>query len=299
MANNNTTFELNQARYVKKDEFYTRYETVAKEMDKHAEDFKDKIVYCNCDGLESNFTKYFRDNMQKLQLKALYISCLEGHAYKFYPDGTQSYEALGDGSYDSWETRDMLREADMVITNPPFSTSRAFLKYMVDNKKKFAFLGPVNMLTNNFVGNLIIKRQLNIYWDDRAGVEYFTIPHPEYLDRGQAQFKEIDGVLHARVKGIRWVSNIWEGKHHPIQLTETYSPEKYPKYDSWDCIEVSECKKIPIDYKGYMGVPITYIDFWDKEKFDIVAMDNIDPTVRVCNKINGEFVFRRIIIKAR
>lgn len=288
---------MTKARLAQEDELYTRYDPIKREMLEHKDYFKGKIVYCNCDGEESNFVKFFMDYFDDLGLKALYASCIRGECLKHTKSGTERFQ-VANGSYDSLELRPMLKEADYVITNVPFSKARAYLRYLTTNKKKYTFLGPANMLTNNYVADLVIKGELDIYWPNRGGDEAFTFPS-HYKVRVPDALKIIDGVPHLRVSGIRWLSNMWIGTHHKLTLTETYHPSKYQKYDGWDCIEVPECKLIPKDYKGYMGVPITFMQVWDRNQFDIVAMDNIDRTQRVCNKIDGKFVYRRIIIKAK
>lgn len=288
---------MTNARVAQQDEFYTRYDTVKREMLEHRDYFKGKIVYCNCDSPESNFVKFFMNYFKELELKALFSSCLDGRCLRHTGNTTEQF-SVANGSYDSLELKSLLREADCVISNPPFSGARKYLKYLTDNKKLYTFLAPASLLTSNYVADLIIDGKLDIYWRNRGGDEPFAVPD-HYEVRRQEALKIIDGIRHIRVAGVRWVTNMWEGVHHPLELTATYSPEKYQKYDGWDCIEVPSVKLIPKDYKGYMGVPITYMQVWDKNKFEIVGADSLDRTKHTCNKINGKFVFRRIIIRAK
>lgn len=294
---------LNKARIEKNDEFYTRYEDIENELKNYLNSFDDKIIYCNCDNPEwSQFYKYFKDNFHIFKLKKLISTfyTLDKKSYKIEFDGYNEIKTTlnNNGDFRSKECIEILKESDIVVTNPPFSLFRDFISLMIQEDKKFLIIGHQNNVTYKEVFNLIKQNKLWLGYGFKGSVGFFINEH--YDNYAIAKDKK-DNMI--RVSGVHWFTNLNNSKRNSfLELNEVYNENNYPKYDNYDCIEVSKTKLIPIDYNGYMGVPISYLDKHCPEQFDICGLDDhrvIYPLSAKSNKINGKNIYRRIIIKRK
>ena len=266
---------LNKAKKEKNDEFYTRYEDIEAEVSKYKEYFKNKVVYLNCDNKEkSMFWKFFELNFDAFQLKKLiatYYSETEPvYAYKLElsEDGHKDIvktPLIGNGDFRSQECIDILKESDIVCTNPPFSLFREYVSQLMEYNKQFLIMGNQNAFTYKGIFSLIKDNKI---WVGYTKPKEFFIP----AENGEGV------VLSKKVGGITiWFTNIPNKKgNEPMILTATYAEglnhrEDYPKYDNYDAIEVSRCKNIPCDYDGIMGVPITFLNDYCPEQFELLG----------------------------
>lgn len=277
---NNTSLHIAKNR--KKDCFFTRYEDIKEELSFYPkEQFKDKIVYCNCDTTDSNFYKFFVDNFEKLGLKKIIISCIEydwdlltnetSGVYKleyFGKDKPPNKTLLnGDekyppGDFRSSECISLLKEADLVVTNPPFSLFREYLYLTLKYRKKFILVFNQNAIGYKEVFPFFMKREIWLGATKRGGCFSFYI-NPKYKLRTKNFFLQ-NGKTVIKFGNNCWVTNM----HHtfvpsfPDISKNYYSPEKYPKYDNYDAINVDKISDIPCDYDGVMGVPLTFMMKW-------------------------------------
>lgn len=347
---------LNHAFIVKKDEFYTQYEDIAREMVKHRKQLQGKHILCNCDDpFESAFFRFFLLHFESLGLSRLTSTCyasspiaggeypLEGgtNAYKavvtevpdgdlIRPDGTLDLEALFampgnslaylgcDGDFRSDECEDLLKEADIVVTNPPFSLFREYISQLERHKKSFIILGNMNAATYKEVFPLF--RNNKVWYGDsiRSGDRKFYVPDSYPLNAASCGVDD-SGKRFIRVKGVRWFTNLdTKRRHQHIVLTCRYSPYDYPKYDNYNAIDVGRTKNIPMDYDGIMGVPITFLDKYSPDQFDIIMLANGNARTNVPSEIlaevgycpdpkdrggvgviNGQRVYARILIRRK
>lgn len=288
---------LNNAKKEKNDEFYTLLEDIEKEigggyLEYNPDLFRDKTILCPCDDPTwSNFTLYFIQNFEKLGLKRLISSCYanpditgetRGKVYILeqgdpIPTNLNDihYHLLdGDGSFRSDEVTRFRDSADFVITNPPFSLFRDFMDWVIEGGCKFSVIGNKNCVTYNEVFPHIKNNKM---WSG-----FLNWGSMDFLVRYSKEMKNIPAI---------WVTNIRHGKLlKPLYLSKTYTPEEYPKYDNYDAIEVSKTKDIPIDYTGAIGVPISFLDKYCPDQFEIV--DNLNTP-----KLQGKGIYKRLIIK--
>lgn len=298
MANKN----LNKAKEAKKDEFYTQIEDISNEVSHYREHFRGKTVLCNCDDPRvSNFFKYFAYNFEHLGLKKLIATCYKNQDANLFSEGTSEkavyliYEGdkngnhipdddeievlplKGDGDFRSAECIEFLKEADIVVTNPPFSLFREYVAQLIKYDKKFLIIGPKNAITYKEIFPFIKK---NILW---VGVQpmsidmLFDLPKEEVnniMHNGKcgSKYRIINGIVKGRSASI-WFTNLDHKKRHQnLILYKTYTPEEYPQYINYDAIEVSKTELIPMDYYGKMGVPITFLDKYNPEQFEIIGI---------------------------
>lgn len=299
-----TNANLHKAKEAKNDEFYTQLTDVSKELMHYKQHFKDKIVLCNCDDPTwSAFWKYFHLNFSALGLKKLISTHYDKNAptYKMeYTGGNDNDIEVGvktplegNGDFRNQECLNLLDEADIVVTNPPFSLFREYVACLMEHKKKFLIIGNKNAITYKKFFPLLKD---NIVWLGYNAVHKFAQPDGSFKKFGN----------------IGWFTNLDITKHHEkIIFWKKYNPEEYPKYDNYEAIEVSKIADIPVDYDGIMGVPITFLDKWNPEQFDIlgisVSWDETD--VMKCIKLsethrhvpimNGKEMYRRIFIRRR
>lgn len=345
---------LNHAFIVKRDEFYTQYEDIAREMVKHREQLQGKHILCNCDDpFESAFFRFFLLHFDKLGLSGLTSTCyagspiaggeypLEGatNAYKavvteipddplIRPDGTLDLEALFampgnslahlncDGDFRSVECEALLKEADIVVTNPPFSLFREYISQLERHGKDFIILGNMNAATYKEVFPLF--RDNRVWYGDsiRSGDRKFYVPDSYPLNAASCGVDD-SGRRFIRVKGVRWFTNFdTKRRHERIALTCHYNPNDYPRYDNYNAIEVARTQNIPIDYDGIMGVPITFLDKYSPDQFEIIMLANGNARTNVSPEtlaevgyrpnpkdrggvgvINGQRVYARILIR--
>lgn len=294
MAYNNK--DLNQAKAARKDEFYTQYEDIQKELDSY--DFEGQTVYCNCDNpLESNFWKYFYNNFHKLKLKRLISThwvVPSEPSYKLEYDGKTETKTLlqGDGDFGSPECIEILKESDIVVTNPPFSKFKSYFSTLTTYNKKFIILGNMNAYTYKEVLPYIQSNQVWIGHSIHSGDREFRIPDDYPITASSYRIDE-NGTKYVRVKGVRWFTNMTCSVPFPnLILENSYSPDKYPQYDNFEAINVDKTCEIPNDYKGLMGVPISFLDKYNPEQFEIVGYYNAP-------KLNGVSIYKRFLIKSK
>lgn len=282
MAKNNN---LHTAKTAKNDEFYTMLTDIEKEMRYYKDFFKGKVVYCNCDDArESNFFKYFSLNFEFLGLKKLISTGYKADGkgvvliYEGDKNGNRRVdneeiivnELNGDGDFRSEECIEYLKQADVVVTNPPFSLFRQYVKQLMDYNKKFIIIGNTNVATYKEIFPYIKNNQL---W---VGVTNYNVGMHFHLPDNYEDYKLIDenGKKIGRVSTSCWWTNIEnKRRNEPIDLYKRYSFEDYPKYDNYDAIEVSNYQDIPCDYDGVMGVPITFLGHYNPTQFEIIDIN--------------------------
>ena len=313
MAKNSS---LHKAKGSKNDEFYTQLSDIEKELKHYKKHFKDKVVYCNCDDpWVSNFFRYFSFNFEKLGLKKLITTCYKSQELELFSqndseqaiyleytgdkngDNVPNPEEIGinylkgDGDFRNKECIELLKQADIVVTNPPFSLFREYVAQLVKYNKAFIIIGNVNAMSYKecfeFINN-------NNMWLGYNCTRHFTKP---------------DGTMYETARSF-WYTNLDIAKRHEdLILYKNYNPEEYPKYDNYDAINVDTTKDIPMDYAGAMGVPITFLDKYNPEQFEILGMSasagydaEIVGIPFLGNKdarplINGRNIYARIFIK--
>lgn len=273
---------LHKAKDAKNDEFYTRIEDVAEELRHYKKHFAGKVVLCNCDDpIWSAFWRYFHLNFAELGLKKL----ISTHYDRTEPTYKMEYEGgddnnvevgvktplEGNGDFRNRECLDLLDESDIVVTNPPFSLFREYVAVLMQHQKKFLILGNMNALTYKEIFPLIRDNQLWYGASIHSGDRKFYVPN-DYPLKASGCGVDNNGQKFIRVKGVRWYTNLdYKARHEKLVLWKNYTPEEYPKYDNYDAINVNKYSEIPCDYDGVMGVPITFIDYYCPEQFEIVA----------------------------
>ncbi|MBR2520546.1 MAG: adenine-specific methyltransferase EcoRI family protein [Selenomonadaceae bacterium] len=191
----------------------------------------------------------------------------------------------GNGDFRSPECVEALREADVVVTNPPFSLFREYVKQLIDNDKKFLIIGNQNAITYKEIFKLFMDNKIWLGASIHSGDRKFWVPDDYPLNAATCGVDE-SGRKFINVKGVRWFTNIdYIQRHEDIILTRRYykDPSLYPHYDNYDAIEVSKTAEIPVDYFGVMGVPITFLDKYNPEQFEIIGMAKRgagDPALR-------------------
>ena len=310
-----TNHKMLMAQTNQMDEFYTLYETIEKELSYYADYFRNKRVYCNCDNPEtSNFWKYFVVNFKKLKLSSLVSTFYGKRSYVTEIKGKnmskKTYRLRGKGDYRSIECIAVLKSADIVVTNPPFSLTKEFIPLMYKYKKDFIVLGNQNILTFRDVYPHVLDGTLRLGVSIHSGDVEFQIPD-KYELVGNAYSR--NGNKYARVTGIRWFTNIehgcypskinlktvaWNLKNNKLlvkTLKKKYKCNDYPKYDNYPAIEVPYTSAIPSDYNGVVGVPITFLDKYNPLQFNIVGfrkgLDGKDL------KINGTTPYFRFLVQ--
>jgi len=281
---------LSKARKQKNDEFYTQLTDIEKELRHYTEHFKGQVVYCNCDARTSQFWHYFSYNFEKLGLKGLFATCYDDGTYLVY-DGNEEY-LEGDGDFRSKECIELLKQADVVVTNPPFSLFREYVAQLVEHDKKFLIIGNMNAITYKEIFKLIKENRIWVGHNFNKTMK-FGVPDDYFSDD--------DGF--AAVPGVCWYTNLLTRKHTEelILYKEYYGHEdEYPHYDNYDAIEVSRVKDIPMDYEGVMGVPITFLDKHNPDQVEIVAQ-MVTTTIDEFNYgypyVNGKRKYARILIQ--
>ena len=286
---------LKDAGKAKADEFYTQLEDIEKEIYHYKKYFKNKTVFCNCDDPRvSNFFYYFSYNFKELKLKKLIISCYKNKQTELFSkndsqraiyleyDGDKNripdpkevgiHHLKGDGDFRSEECIDILKKSDIVVTNPPFSLFREYIAQLVKYKKKFIIIGNQNAVTYKEVFPLIKNKKIWLGASIHGGDREFGIPD-SYTPRGSSLRIDKNGKKFVRVVGVRWFTNMdYKERHKELILYKKYKKTDYPKYDNYDAINVNKTKDIPMDYEGIMGVPITFMDKYNPEQFEIIGL---------------------------
>ena len=317
---------LKTAKKNKNDEFYTQLSDIEKEMRYYKDFFKGKVVYCNCDDArESNFFKYFSLNFEFLGLKKLITTGYKADGkgvvlvYEGDKNGNRRVdneeiivnELNGDGDFRSEECIEYLKQADVVVTNPPFSLFRQYVKQLMDYGKKFIIIGNQNAITYKEIFPYIKNNQLWLGMSMNGSNRWFVAPDSYEVKENAAGYKlDEKGRKMFFVNGVTWFTNIEnKRRNEKIDLYKRYSFEDYPKYDNYDAIEVSRVDEIPMDYDGVMGVPITFLYKYNPTQFEIIGMSasagyNKDivgiPFIGEKDArclINGKNVYARILIR--
>lgn len=305
-----TTRTLEKAKEAKNDEFYTRLEDIELELNHYREQFKDKVIFCNCDDpYESSFFKYFAMNFNFFGLKKLIATCYDGSivagtqlsifdiidtektAYKVEIDSISDLNGDGvidlqdvelllktpgvvkqlneNGDFRSPECIGLLKEADIVVTNPPFSLFREFISTLVEYNKDFIVIGNTNALTYKEIFSLFMKDKIRTGYTKFNSGMFFKIP--DHYDK----FHHIDekGNKVARVSTSCWLTSLPVAKHNEeLVLYKTYNSTEYPKYENYNAININKYTEIPFDYNGDMGVPVTFLDKFNPKQFEIVGL---------------------------
>ena len=282
---------LKNAKKKKNDEYYTRMEDVKDELDHYKKWFKNQIIYCNCDDPEwSNFYIYFKENFNDLQLAKListhYVS--EGNSYMVEYDGIKETrtELDGDGDFRSPECRMIMWDVDVVVTNPPFSLFRDLIDMLMEMNKKFIVMGTLHGFAYSNIFPYVRAGIIRPGFTYNKNMKFYVPEESDYTERDEKTGRKV-----ATIGTISWYTNFRIDKEiKPLELTATYSPEKYPKYDTMDFISVNKLSEIPCDYYDFMGVPITYLGYHDPTKFYLWELS--------CRaKVDGEQLFKRVIIR--
>jgi len=282
------TTNLHAAKKNKNDEFYTQYSDIEKEIEAHLEYnpnlFKNKIIHLPCDDPEwSNFTKYFSDNFQRLNLQKVVSTSFsfegKGKVGVIDKNGVEWHYLEDNGDFRSEEVCLIRDGADMIITNPPFSMFKFLVPWIGD--KEFLIIGNINAVTYKEIFKLIKDNKLWWGYNANKTLEFRLPDHYtkwKYLD-------EETGRKYGEVSGITWYTNFTtRRRNEPLILYKNYTPEQYPTYDNYDAIEVSKVKDIPYDYYGVMGVPITFLDKFCPNQFEIIALGIVGSCEFTCNK---------------
>lgn len=293
---------LDKAKNVGNDEFYTLYGDVEKELSHYTEHFKDRVMYLNCEsGLpKSAFEEYFTNNFQRFGLKKLIVTKYKqgGYVYSVENDEVR-VETINDGSSDFSYTSDvcieLLKQSDIVVTNPPFSRFREFINLMYQYDKKYIVLGCQNAITYIDVYNRIKNNTLSLGINN--GNTWFRVP--DDTEERRIRYKCVDGVKYISLGNACWFTNLDIHKQKGlIEMTETINrSEGYERYDNYNGIEVPNLVSIPFDYDGVMGVPITFLHKYNPEQFEIVGFRKGDDGKDL--SINGKPKYFRVLIRKR
>ena len=257
---------LHKAKREKNDEFYTQLEDISAELKHYRKHFKNKVVFCNCDDPEeSNFFQYFYLNFKKLQLKKLitthYHDTRQTYVLEYTLDNIgrrrpKKTPLKGNGDFRSAECIELLKSADIVVTNPPFSLFREYIAQLMEYDKKFLVIGSMNSVGTIELFNLVKDNKI---WFGYNSVKEFLTPDGTYQKFGN----------------INWYTNLTHKKRNEeLLLYKKYTPKEFPKYDNYDAIEVGKVADIPVDYNEEMGVPISFLTKYNPKQFEIVGLFN-------------------------
>ena len=328
MANENSG--LQSAKRNKKDEFYTQIADVERELRHYRRHFKDKVVYCNCDDpYISAFFEYFSKNFEFLGLNKLITTCYKSQRIDLFSQNMSEYaiklEYFGgapnslptpdnigvsrlqsDGDFRSQECIEIIKEADIVVTNPPFSLFSEYIAQLASFDKKFIIIGHQNAITYKDVFPLIKQNRVWLGYGFKRNMAHFIAPHYEDT-ASDADHRE--GMI--RVSGVVWYTSLDHNKRHDeMILVQRYEGNEveYPRYDNYDAIEVSRTQNIPMDYAGAMGVPITFLTKYNPEQFEIIGATESEGKGFSCGlwdlescvaqaMVNGRKVYKRLFIR--
>lgn len=324
---------LTAAKRAKKDEFYTQRVDIENELRHYKAHFKGKVVLCNCDDpRQSEFFKYFVENFEKLGLKRLIATCYKSQDVDLFSQGDceraicQVYEGdkngnmvldddevgvrvlKGDGDFRSEECIEILKEADIVVTNPPFSLFREYVEQLIKYRKKFVIIGNQNAITYKEIFPLLKNNEVWIGY--KFGDMAFKVP-ADSEPRATRYWQDESGQKWRSMGNVCWYTNLdIQKRHEKLPLYKKYTPEEFPRYDNYNAINVDKTADIPYDYNGAMGVPITFIDKYNPEQFEILDANDYrshegvpcKPHGLIKDKdgaIDGKPKFARILIRRR
>ncbi len=324
---------LHSAKKEKNDEFYTQLSDIENELKHYKSHFKNKVVYCNCDDPRvSNFFHYFSYSFEHLGLKRLIATCYKSQdkdlfsqndseeaVYLIY-DGDKDGNKIpdddeievkplkGDGDFSSDECIELLKQADIVVTNPPFSLFRDYVAQLIEHEKKFIIVGNQNAITYKDIFSLI--RDNKIWLGTKSGDMKFVVPD-HYEMRSTRSWRDEEGTNWRSLGNTCWFTNLDHPKRHEeIILWKSYDPDYYPHYDHYDAINVGKVAEIPVDFDGAMGVPITFLNKYNPEQFEILDSNDFRVNESVPFKdhglikdkdgtIDGKATYVRILIRNR
>jgi hypothetical protein len=322
MARNATNKLLTQAKKSKSDEFYTQLCDIERELQYYPNQFKDKIVYCNCDDpFVSNFFRFFAENFDKLGLKRLIASCYKEqdnslfsdvctengyycdyigkNGQQYNPSDIKVIKFKGDGDFRSQECIKLLKESDVVVTNPPFSLFREHISQIIKYNKQFLVIGNVNAITYKEIFDLIQNNKAWLGVNLGRGISGFIVPE-HYEQYGTEVSVNSEGQKIIATNGCLWLTNLERDKRHEdLVLEKKYigNETSYPSYDNCDAINVNKTQDIPADYQGLMGVPITFLHKYNPEQFEIIRFRKGDDGKDL--KVNGKCPYFRILVRNR
>ncbi len=330
MANENSG--LHTAKRNKKDEFYTQIVDIESELRHYRSHFKGKVVYCNCDDpYVSAFFEYFTKNFEFLGLKKLITTCYKSQRMDQFskndseeaikleytggapnslptPDDIGVTPLKGDGDFRSRECINILKKADIVVTNPPFSLFSEYVAQLAGFDKKFIIIGHQNSITYKDVFPFIKENRMWLGYGFKRNMAHFIAPH---YDDTASDADHREGMI--RVSGVVWYTSLDHNKRHEeMILVQRYHGNEaaYPRYDNYDAIEVSKTQDIPLDYDGAMGVPITFLTKYNPDQFEIIGATESEgkgfssglwmPESGIAQAaINGRRVYKRLFIRNR
>ena len=322
---------LTAARLAKMDEFYTQRVDIENELRHYRAHFADKVVLCNCDDpRQSEFFKYFAENFEKLKLKRLVATCYKSQnvdlfsqhdcprAIKQVYEGDKNgnmivdddevgvSELKGDGDFRSEECIELLKQADIIVTNPPFSLFREYVALLMEYGKKFLIIGNQNAITYKEIFPLLKSNKIWIGY--KFGDMAFKVP-ADSEPRATRYWQDENGQKWRSMGNVCWYTNLEIPKRHErLPLYKKYSPEEFPKYDNYEAINVDKTADIPEDYEGVMGVPITFMDKYNPEQFEIIGLiaGNIRGLAGIPSStgkdgpyMGGKLKYGRILIRHR
>jgi hypothetical protein len=263
------------------DEFFTEYCVIEKELINYTQYFSGKTIYCNCDNYKtSNFYRYFYNNFDNFGLKKLictWYSTPYGGICEYYDNKEYIKKFDFDGDFRSSRLNDIIEESDIIVTNPPFSLFRDFIKLVMEKSKDFIVLGNLNAAKYKVVFPYIKDNKVFIGKSIHAGDVEFIVPD-EFFNKDKTKNYKIDektGEKLVRVPSIRWYTNIrYDGvNEYDLKLTKKFSENEYFVYDDYH--HIINCDKvldIPMDYDGEIGVPVNYIDKHNDKMFEIIGL---------------------------
>ena len=329
MAANNP---LHKAKQQKKDNFYTQLPDIEKEMRHYADHFRDKVVFCNCDDPRvSNFFRYFQLKFRSLGLRKLITTCYQnqnpdmfsrhihersiglaitekGSDIRDLPN-IDLFNLEGDGDFRSDECVELLKQADIVVTNPPFSLFREYVAQLVEYNKQFVIIGSWNAVTYKEIFPLIKNNRMWLGYGFNAGNAYFAVSSDVDESFAAGVYDANTGLV--KFRNVTWFTNLdYAKRHEDLILYRRYSQNEYPKYDNYDAINVDKVAHIPVDYAGEMGVPVTFLDKHNPDQFEILSANDIRTSQSVPFKehglikdkdsaIGGKPKYVRIVIKRK
>jgi len=322
MAKKTQNQTLHIAKFSKKDEFYTQLSDIDRELKHYKNHFKDKTVFCNCDDPRiSNFFNYFSDKFEDLELKKLITASYKNKKNELFIEnefenavfleytGDKNVNKLynakeidiiplkGDGDFRSQESIELLKQSDIVVTNPPFSLFREYVAQLIKYDKKFLIIGNINAITYKEIFKLIKENKTWLGIHLGRGISGFIVPDHYELYGSEARI-DSSGNRIVSPNNCLWLTNLDTAKRHEdIVLSKTYygNENEYPKFDNFDAINVNKTKDIPKDYNGFMGVPITFLHKFNPDQFELVKFRKGNNEKDL--SINGKCPYFRILIK--
>ena len=322
--------KLGNARTAKADEFYTQLTDIEHELRHYKQHFKGKVIYLNCDDPRvSNFFHYFTYNFEALKLKRVIATCYKSQAVDLFSlnnseqaiwleyngdkDGNGVPDLneigikplIGDGDFRGEESIELLKQADIVVTNPPFSLFREYVAQLMNYDKKFVIIGHQNAVSYKEIFPLIREGKVWLGFGFKGNAAHFGSVYKDIA----AATDHKEGMI--RVSGVQWFTNLDISKRHEnLVLYKTYNPVDFPKFDCYDAINVNRTSDIPIDYSGVMGVPITFLNKYNPDQFEIIDANTVRRNSSIPQKshglvkdkeaaVNGKATYVRILIRSK